>query len=367
MKTVVLEVASMEIRAGIENFLMNIIRNLDHDKIQVDFLSGIPGPYDEEIKSYGGRIFRGPSILNRIERIKYIKKILSEHPEIKTVHIHGNTAISCIDARIFKKFGVSNIIIHSHSDGTKGIFSFIKHWICKYYIRKCANYNFSCSKSAGRWMFGSDNFTVISNAINLDTFRFDKSTAFEYKKRLKLENKVVIGHVGRFEVPKNHQFIIKVFKQIHDIHNDSHLLLIGEGALYNEVIKLIKDYELQECTTVIRNSPEINHLLQAMDVFIFPSLWEGLGISLVEAQASGLPCVVSQVIKEEVCVTPLITKMDLKTSVNEWANIVWEQATKIKDRSNDIHIKQLSEAGFNIKETARALENIYLHYENCML
>ena len=367
-KTVVLEIANMEGRYGIENYLMNMLRNFDFEKVKIHFMSVTPGPFDEEIKSYGGDIYRvaplGASFKKVRRHNQEFRKLLTEHPEIQVVHIHGNTAIGCIDARIANKMGVKKVIVHSHNDGCNNIRSYILHLIGRLIIGKSATTRVACSEAAARWMFGkSKESLVLKNAIDVEKYKFTNKKAVELKRELGIENKKTIGHIGRMEKQKNHSFILDVFYRIHKEHPETCLMLIGDGSLRQEITQKAREMGLEDAIIFIRQSDRVNEMLQAMDIFLFPSIWEGLGISLVEAQASGLNCVVSDIIKDEVCVTELIEKHSLSEGAEKWANVLWSilEANQNKERSSEKYIKELRKAGYDERDAARYLQEIYIN------
>lgn len=365
-KMVVLEIANMEGRYGIENYLMNMLRNFDFDKVTVHFMSYNHGPFDEEIKSYGGEIFRIPPLGSSLKKIrihnKAFKKLLLDHPEIQVVHIHGNTAIGCIDARIAKKSGVKKVIVHSHNDGCNNLRSYILHMLGRILIMRNITNKVSCSEAASKWMFGrTSDSRVLRNAINLEKYRYSKKRANEIKRKYGVEGKWVVGHTGRMEKQKNHFFILDVFHQIRKEHPDTMLMLVGDGTLREQVFQRARELEIEDAIVHIEQSDCVNEMLMAMDVFLFPSIWEGLGISLVEAQASGLNCVASDIIKDEVCVTALIEKLSLSEGVDAWADAVWKalENNRGNERSSDKYISELRKAGFDEKEAAQILQDIY--------
>lgn len=367
-KTIVLEIASMQARAGIENYLMNMLREFDHGKIQVDFLCSIgeSGPFDEEILSYGGRIFRVPgtgmSIIKVVRHFQAVKKILKEHPEITTVHIHANTAIGCLDARVAKAMKVPQIIVHSHSNDCKGFRRHLLHIVSKAFIRGCATRNFCCSDAAGKWMFGGNGkYYVMRNAICLSKYRFNPKIRDQIRLKNNWQDCKVIGHVGRMEAPKNHKLIIEVFNIIHKEHPETRLLLIGDGELRSKIRHQIVEYALQSDVIIVNQTDIVHEYLMAMDLFLFPSIWEGLGIALIEAQASGLPCLVSGTICDEVKITDLLHVCSLADDSATWAHYAWDLLNSVNDRGlSDNYIDQLAKAGYDVSMAAKQLSNIYI-------
>lgn len=366
-KTAILEIANMEGRYGIENYLMNMLRNFNMNKVVIYFLSSVPGPFDDEIKSYGCKIFRiaplGSSISKIIKHNRELRMLFRNHPEIKTVHIHGNTAIGCMDARIAKEMGIDKIVIHSHNDGCNNIRSYALHLLGRLIIAGCATNRVCCSEEAGKWMFGNHNsFTVLKNAINLNKYRYSYEMACKLKRQMGLEGKKVIGHVGRMEKQKNHSFILDVFSIVHEKHPDTVLLLVGNGSLRSEIEDKVVKLGLTDSVVYIKQSDSVNELLLVMDIFLFPSLWEGLGISLVEAQASGLNCIASEAIKTEVCVTSLVERISVSKGAEEWSDLTWNTLEKNKDRNRDSqeYMDQLRIAGYDEKNAAEILQSLYI-------
>ena len=361
MKKNVLEIAGMSSRYGIENFLMNILREIDNDVVQLHFLSPTEGPYDDEIRSFGCSIFRIPKLSNPFSHFKSLSKLLKKHPEIDTVHIHGNTAVGCLDALLLKKVGVKRIIVHSHNDSCGSWRGKLLHYISRTLISNCITERLCCSEAAGRWMFGSNNnFTIIPNAIDLNKFKYSKDKACLIRKKYSIQNCRVIGHVGRMEQQKNHLFILKVFQLIFKEHPEARLMLVGNGSLKDSLKITARKLGIESGIIWVDECDNVSDYLSAMDAFLFPSLWEGLGISLVEAQAAGLKCLVSEVIKNEVCVTDLIYKKSLSDSKKEWANNIWDMVRLEYCRINPIIINRLIESKYDIHELGKYMQEFYL-------
>lgn len=221
-------------------------------------------------------------------------------------------------------------------------------------------HKFCCSNAAGQWMFGKKgNYIVMKNAINLDRFRYSPEISKEIRKIYNIENCKIIGHVGRMETPKNHIFLLNVFKLVNESHPETRLMLIGDGSLCPQIEELYIKMGLADKVLHIKNCSCVEKLLQAMDVFVFPSLWEGLGIVLIEAQASGLKCVVSEAVNDEVCLTELIEKYSLEETTEMWAENIWNAICRTSVRSSDQYIKQLKAAGYDAADAAKKLQDLY--------
>jgi glycosyltransferase involved in cell wall biosynthesis len=351
---------------GIETMLMNLYRNIDRDKVQFDFLlhREHKGFYYDEIKELGGRIFSVPRI-NPFKESHYNKSLdrfFKENNDYKIVHSHNN-AYSMYALRAAQKAGIPTRIAHSHT--AKIPFLYYRTPIimyCKFKIKKYTNYNFACSKVAGEWLYGKkatekDNFFVINNSINSSLFRYNEDIRNNVRREFEISDKFVIGNVGSFTKQKNHSFLIDIFFEIYKKNENSILMLVGDGKLRSSIQKRIKDLGLSDNVIFTGVRTDIPNLLQAMDVFLFPSLYEGLGIVAVEAQGAGLHTIVSEAIPEEAYVTDLIERENLSSPPSKWASKILKYANgyERKDTSEIIKSK-----GYDIDESAKRLEEFYI-------
>lgn len=360
----ILQVIGKMDRAGAETMIMNLYRTIDRSKIQFDFMvhSSEKGDYDEEILALGGIIYHVPYFngANYFEYTQKWKEFFRSHSEHKIVHGHiGSSA--AIYLKIAKKFG-KYTIAHSHALNSTIFSERIKYGIISYPTRYIADYFLACSLLAGKDRFGEkvikgDYFSVLKNAIQSDKFSYSEEIKQRKLQELGLEGKFVIGHIGRLSLPKNHNFLIDIFKEVSQRESNAVLILIGVGPLENELKKKVLNLHLQEKVIFLGLRDDISELLQAMDVFVFPSLWEGLGVAVVEAQATGIPCVISDVIPEEVDINAnLVQMLSLDKPASAWADKISE--VKISNR----HSKQLEvvESGYDIMSTANWLQDFYL-------
>lgn len=352
-------------RGGAETMIMNYYRNIDRNKVQFDFLvhREEKGAYEDEIKQLGGRIYRMPSIhpKNFKRYKKEISKFLREHKEYKI--IHGNfSELGYFLYKEAKKQGIPTIIVHAHNYSNvfdiKSIFRF--YW--KHAMRAYVTHMFTCSEVAAKWLFGkklAEKSIMLNNAIDSKNFLFNKEKSINMKKKLGLENKLVIGHVGRFNIQKNHDFIIDVFKEIISKNNDSVLVLVGTGELEEKIKMKVKNNNLTDSVIFLGNRPDINDIMQAFDIFLFPSIFEGLGVVLIEAQASGLKCFTSKdAVPMEAKVTDLLSYISLKDGAKVWA----KEILKYKDgyeRNNTFN--EIVKNNYDIKNNAKWLEEFYLN------
>lgn len=368
----VLNVVGLMSPGGIETLIMNIYRNIDRSKVQFDFLThkGIDGTFDDEIKKLGGRIYKMPQIregnktyyFRFFEYISALKQFFKRHPEYHVIHGHmTNTA--AIYMPIAKKYGnVTCCIAHSHltqaRPGLSGIVTDILHKP----LPKIATDYFACSEMAAKWIFSpeaikSGKVKVIKNGVDPRRFFYDEERRTAIRKELGLENKFVIGNVARFKTEKNHTFQIDVFHEIQKYNPDSVLLLVGTGELEEEMKKKCKELGLENVVKFMGQRNDIPDMLLAMDVFFLPSLYEGLPVVAVEAQASGLPVVTSTGVTKEVDITGNVIFLDLTRGGAEWANAISKIGKEFKRQ--DMY-QYIHDSGYDITETAKSLQEFYL-------
>lgn len=361
----ILHVIGVMHRGGAETMIMNFYRNTDRTRVQFDFVEneGMKADYDEEIRTLGGRIYRCPRYngKNHFTYVSWWKQFLAEHgSEYCAVHGHiGSTA--SIYLHLAKKAGLYTIA-HSHNTGRLSLKNLV-YQIYAYPTRHIADFFFGCSTDAGISRYGKTvcadrkRFAVLNNAIETASFDFDPQLRQELRGRLGVEDKLVIGHVGRFEEQKNHAFLIRIFSQIRLLRPDAVLLLLGEGTLRSRIEDQIRQAGLSDCVIMAGVQQNVSAYYQAMDVFVLPSLFEGLALVAVEAQTSGLPCVISDTLSKECIVTnALVSVMRLKEDAHTWAQHILSRVTQIREGRKD----EVARSGFDIHETASWLEGFYL-------
>lgn len=355
----VLQVVTHMERGGLETMLMNYYRNIDREKVQFDFLvhRSQRAAYDDEIEALGGVIYRLPRLVPWSKSYrKALDAFFAEHQEYQIVHVHQD-CLSSVILKAAKKQGVPVRIAHSHSssqdkDMKYPIKLFYKRWIPKY-----ATGLLACGALAGDWMFGGAPYHIVHNAIDVELYRFNPEVARCARQELSISpNAWVVGHVGRFSWPKNHRFLLDVFAEIRQRRPEAVLLLVGDGELRPQVEEKINSLGLEKsvCLTGIRS--DVPRMVQTMDVFLFPSLYEGVPVTMVEAQASGLPCYISKNVPPECKMTDLVQSIALSQSAAEWAEkILTSENIRNSDTRGDIQ-----KAGYDIKENAVWLQNYYL-------
>lgn len=357
----VLHVVTYMGRGGLETMLMNYYRNIDRNKVQFDFLChrDFESDYDAEILDLGGRIYRLPN-LNPFSKtyLNALESFFAKHNEYKIVHSHID-CMSAIPLKYAKKYGVPVTIAHSHSKSQDKDIKYPIKLLAKRFIPKYANYLFSCGKEAGDWMFSGKKYTIINNAIDAEKYRYNEVNGNMIRKEFGiLYDEIVIGHVGRFNPPKNHSFIVDVFNSIHKKNNKTKLVLVGTGDGQVNIKQKVKEYNLEDNVLFLGNRNDVDKVLQCMDVFLFPSLYEGLPLSILEAQAAGLPCIISNNVPKECIKTDRVFQYDLNESIDFWSGKVLE-AAKIRKKDT---VEEIIKTGFDIKKNAKDLQEFYTSF-----
>lgn len=349
---------------GTQALLMNIYRKIDRNKVQFDFLVEYPNKqfYDDEIKQLGGKVYYSTvrEDLNIPKFTKLLKKILKDNPSYKIVHVHTySIGYFCLKAA--KEMGVPIRIAHSHNNETVHDSKYLfKLALQKIYTIHATDL-FACSEEAGKYLFKDKSFRVLKNAIDSQQFIANENTRREVRQELGLENKFVVGHVGRLHPQKNHDFLIDVFAEIKKKKPDAELILVGTGPLEENVRNKVADKGLTESVQFLGNRKDMNRVYQAMDIFVFPSLFEGLGIVAIEAQAAGVPIVCSEGLPPETDITPIYRKLMLNDGAEKWAEAAIEMAQSSKAHTN--MQKYIIDAGFDMNAAAKNMEEYYLEKE----
>ena len=345
---------------GLETMIMNYYRKIDKEKIQFDFLvhRSEKAYYDEEIENLGGKIYHLPRLNPFSSSYKNVlKEFFISHPEYKIVHIHQD-CLSGIIAKIAKNCGVPVRIAHSHNSNQDKNFKYPIKLFFKRNIPKYATHLFACGKKAGEWMFSGADFEILNNAIEVSKYTFSPAKRSEVRKTFGIDDKkFVVGHVGRFSPQKNHTFLLDIFLEISK-KCDALLLLVGDGELRSEIEKKVELLGISNKVMFLGKRNDVYDIMQAMDCFVFPSKYEGFPVSVVEAQASGLPCIISDTVPLDCKITDLIEQISLQNSVVDWSNKVF--AVKMNKRSDTSKIIKYS--GFDIETNVKKLTELYLNF-----
>lgn len=359
-------IGSLEI-GGSQTLIMNIYRKIDRTNLQFDFIVDHPDRmyFAKEITELGGKIytilpFKGYNLL-QVKRAW--KNFFQNHPDYKIFHSHVRSYAS-IYLPIAKKNGLKTII-HSHNTSNgSGVTAIIK-FLLQFPLRYQADYYMACSKMAGKWLFGKKvigkpYFHIIANGIDVNKYCFSSDKRDQIRNEFKIsKNTFVLGYLARVVPQKNPLFVIEVFKRMMEINasKEMKLLFIGDGELLQEVKLLAEYYSISNNIIFTGSRTDVPELMMAMDLYILPSIWEGFGISLIEAQATGLKCLCSENIQKEPIVSNLVTRTDLKDKAEKWASIAIKLSS-VYSRKN--MTQTLIDAGYDISCTSTWIANFYL-------
>ena len=349
---------------GVEAVIMNYYRNIDKKKVQFDFLvdedstEKIP---QEEIEKLGSRVIMVPPYQKLIKFHKEFKRICKEN-NYKIVHSNAN-ALSVFPLFAAKCARVQVRIAHSHSTTNKSEWkkNLLKQAL-KPFSKVYANTYFACTEHAGRWLFGNKTFDegkvlVVNNGIDVDSYSFNEKVRNEKRKELKLKDTdIVIGHIGRFVKQKNHEFLIDIFNELYKENKNYKLMLIGQGPLKEEMEQKVKDLGIEDSVMFLGQKADANKYYQAMDLFLFPSLYEGLGMVFVEAQSAALPSVASTEVPVIAQVSDRAYFIGLDQPIKVWTDKIKE----VINQDRIVDTKRIKDAGYDIVTEAKKLEQKYL-------
>ena len=334
---------------------MNLYRALDRTRVQFDFLVHTEETcaYDAEIEQLGGRIYHVQKINRGIVRyVQSIRAIVRDnHYDI--VQVHTAHSAACFVLLAAKQGGARVRIAHSRN--TFAELPWL-HVLLRPFIRRLSTDRFACSKEAGQWMFGPHgDFLVKHNSIDVSTFCYDEDARDSLRAALDLEGRLVIGHIGRFAKAKNHSFLLEICSKLKEKQPDFRALLIGDGELREAIEQKAQELGLQENLMFLGPRGDVPKLMQAMDVFVFPSLFEGFGNVLVEAQAAGLPCIASDCITRETALTESMQYLPLSAGAQAWADAIL--SAHAKDRTQGAAL--VTAAGYDVHQEAQGFQRFY--------
>ena len=350
-------------KGGVESVVFNYYKFIDKSKYQFDFIIHDDSPYEipKEISDLGCNIYKVPPYKRLFSYIKALIKIFKEN-KYKIIHSHMST-ISVFTLFAAKKANIPFRITHCHVTAGNGKGEFLRN-IFKYFLRLFSKlyptHLMSCSENSGIWMYGKKAFlhgkiNVLNNAIDHKIFIYNENAREKTRNDLRISDKFAVGNVGRFMPQKNHDFLIDIFNELIKLDNNCVLLLAGDGKLRKKIEDKVNRYNLQNSVLFLGCRDDICNLYHAMDVFVLPSLYEGLPVVLVETQMAGLPSVISEKITKETKFTELIEFISLKKNAHEWAKIILEKRnTKKYDITTDSKYKR-----YSIENEVKRLEKIY--------
>ena len=350
-------------RGGAETLIMNLYRNIDRTKVQFDFLTCKEGVFDQEINEMGGMVHRIPYVtdVGHFGYIKALNHFFRSHPEYKIVHSHMDK-MSGFVLRSARRASVPIRIAHSHNTSSEGSLpAKLYKWYGGNFVLQYATHYLACSNMAARWLYEkkANKAIILENGIDSNRFRFSPEIRMQVRGELNLSpNCLVVGHVGRFNHQKNHSFLIDIFSQFIKSNPCSVLTLVGEGLLRSEIAKKVEALNLTDHVKFLGLRSDINRLLQAFDLFVFPSFHEGLPVTLIESQGAGLPCIISDVITQEVDLGVDLIEYVPLSGIGNWVEKM--EGAVNRHRSRQIPGNIFLEKGYEIKQTAEMTQHLYL-------
>lgn len=355
----ILQIIRQMNQGGAETFIMNVYRNIDRKKVQFDFLVNGKGVFDEEIKKLGGKIYY-MNYITEIGQIKYKKQLkifFKEHSEYTVIHSHIDQ-VSGIILEAAKEAGVTNRISHSHSTrNTNGIIGKIYKRYLQSKINKNATIKLACGIEAARWLYRKQWKTAITinNGIDIEKYKFSKEKRERIRKELNIDNNtILIGHVGRFSKVKNQEFLVEIFQEYEKNNNNSLLIMVGIGAEKERIEKLVQAKKLENKIKFLGLRQDTDAIYSAMDYMIFPSLYEGISLALIEAQVAGVKILASNTIDPNTNISKTIQWADIKDEPSKWSEKILENK-----RADRREINNADFSGYDINNVAKELQKLY--------
>lgn len=346
--------------AGTETFMMNVLRNINRQKFHVDFLifSDLESDYSKEAEQLGAKIYRLPA---RNSGFIYYKKLDDFFRDkgglYDVIHSCEGSLSSIAPIYYAHKYRIPIRIIHSHNSNCKGFINRVLHEINRCFIPLLSTCNLACSSLAARHFFWKKDYEIIKNGVDTNKYKFSAERRILFRKKHNIPSAAhVLGHIGRFDEVKNHEFLLEIFFEYRRKNQDAILLLVGSGLLEDKIKQKVHRLGLDECIYFLGVRSDIPDILCAMDCFVMPSLYEGLPFVLVEAQTSGLPCVISNTINKDSKLTPYLAFCGLNDDAELWVEEI-NNIIGMNDREEGT--RYIEEQGFDILSTVRYLESLY--------
>lgn len=356
---------------GIETFVFNYYKYMDREKFQFDFLT--QNPALEEAEQYRDfrykvHLLRTTAGQNKDRFVRRIREIFEGGYDV--LHLNNCFWTGFLLEELAKEAGIRKVIVHSHSsfidepDDEERTRLLRRHEeVKRAFTQELATDFWACSRKAADWLFGPqiprDKIQIIKNAIDVEKYCFDVQKRNAVRSELNLGDDLVLGTIGRLSYQKNHSFLIDSFSEFHQKNPRSKLLIVGDGELREELAKQVLERNLERDVLLLGWKNDVENYLQAMDIFLLPSRFEGLGIAAVEAAASGLPCIVSDQVPEEVALVGNIRHEQLDVDI--WVSVLEQLATQRFTRESGR--EKVRMAGYDIKQQAKVLEDLYRESE----
>lgn len=359
MKVLIINTVTFRLN-GMTSVIMNYYRNMDKTGMRIDFIvpNEITQEYRDELESNQTKVFCIPRKSNPIKYQKQIYEIMKKN-HYDVVHIHGNSATMILELIPAKCAKVPVRIAHSHNTTCTHM---KVHKLLSSVFHKLYTHAFACGQEAGNWLFQGKKFVELKNGIDLEKFAYNISVREKYRKAINADGRVVIGHIGNFINQKNHTFLIDAYAELLKKNPNYLLLLISDGVLLDEMKKKVSNLGIEENVLFLGKTTEAQNYLQAMDIFVLPSLHEGLPVVLVEAQAAGLPCLVADTVARESDLTDTLKFISIERT-DDWVEEIEKQTQELEHRDRQqictAWQEKIRKAGYDIKENANYMRLLY--------
>ena len=347
--------------AGTETFMMNVLRNINHQQFHIDFLlfTESESDYSKEAERLGAKIYRLPARSSGLTYYRSLNNFFKDNAShYDAIHFCGGNVSSIAPVYYAYKYNIPIRIVHSHSTDSRKWVNKILHGMNRAFIPKFGTCNLACSSLAAKYFFGTKGCTIVKNGVDTNAYKFNLESRCSFREKYKISPSThVLGHIGRFDEVKNHVFLLDIFNEYHKRNHDSKLVLVGEGHLEEQVREKVKTLGLEDDVTFLGVRNDIPDILCAMDCFVMPSLYEGLPFVLVEAQASGLPCVISDTINQDSKLTSYLKFRGLNEELSLWVDDI---SSLIGGNNREEGAGYVKEQGFDILSTVQYLERLYV-------
>lgn len=342
---------------GMTSVILNYLSAMERQDLKFYFCvyENINPALKEQLEQLGDTVVIPNRKKNVVCYVRTLMRLLRSHMDV--IHVHGNSGTMLIEVLLAKWCGVKKIIVHGHN--TKTNYPMVNA-VLKVPMMYLADICMACSKAAGEWLYGNHPYIVLNNAIDLSRFQFSAESRKIYRDEFGVKDEFLIGHIGHFTPQKNHFFLIEVFYEFHKLEPASKLLLISDGPRFEQVKAIVQERGLQDSVIFAGRRKDVADIYSAMDMFLLPSCWEGLPLTMVEAQVNGLPLLVSDVITEDAKCIDRVYYKALSDGAKSWAEKILQIQNQYCDRGADTHTA-IMENGFDIYQEAEKLRHIYLN------
>ena len=341
---------------GLASVMMNYYRNIDRSGLKVDFASTNEAPkvLTDELEANGSRYIQLPKRKNVFGYFNALRKVCKGYD---VVHINGNSATTVIELLAAKMAGVKKRINHNHTSipdhkTTSDIFYPL--------FKRLVTERIACSDLAGNWLYGEGNFMLLRNAVDVEKYRFTVEKRTTIRKDFGIsDDSIVIGHLGKIYKPKNHLYLVKIFYEYHQLNPNSKLFLVGDGVMRQDIETFVEELGIRDHVIFAGLRTDVPDMLQVMDYFVFPSIWEGMPLSVLEALSSGLTCVISDRITKDVLIGPHVSSLSIEEQPMVWAKYLNSHPLPNRSIACNESAELITEAGYNIKVEAKELLKLY--------